>query len=92
MSTTCYSQFREARALKQYMVIERFKGGCSDAAYERLSTIGWLLPEGLNYLNSWVNRERNICYQLMESNSPDLFDLWFSKWSDLVEFELVPLD
>lgn len=78
--------------MKQYMVIEQFRDGCWNAAYERFNHEGRLLPDGLNYLNSWANRDRNICYQLMETNSPELFDLWFSRWSDLVEFDLVPLD
>ncbi len=61
------------------MVVERFEEGCYDAVYERLNTVGRSLSEGLNYLNSWINRKENICYQLMETNSPDLFDLWFSR-------------
>ena len=74
------------------MVVERFKEGCWHKAYERYHTAGRLLPEGLKYLNSWANRENNICYQLMETNSPELFSDWFSQWDDLVDFELVPID
>jgi len=51
--------------MKQYMVIERFKDGCWEAAYERFNVEGRLLPKGLNYLNSWANRDRSVCYQLM---------------------------
>lgn len=78
--------------MKQYMVVERFKDGCLERVYERFHTEGRLLPDSLNYLNSWVNRERSVCYQLMETKSPALFELWFSRWSDLIEFELVPVD
>lgn len=78
--------------MKKYMVIEHFKHDCWDRAYERFHAKGRLLPEGLNYLNSWANKDRNTCYQLMETNTPELFKSWFSEWSDLVEFELVPLD
>lgn len=78
--------------MKKYMVVERFKNACWDKAYERFHNKGRLLPEGLNYLNSWSNRNQSICYQLMETNSPELFEVWFSRWSDLVEFELVPID
>jgi len=74
------------------MVIERVRPGCWDAVYLRCNAEGRLLPEGLNYLNSWTNRERNICYQLMETSVPELFEPWFSRWSDLVEFEVTPLD
>ena len=78
--------------MRKYMVIERFKEGCWDAVYQRFEASGRLLPEGLNYLNSWTNRDRNICYQLMETRQPDLFDVWVSRWNDLVDFEIIPLD
>lgn len=78
--------------MKKYMVVERFKEGCWDAVYERLHEKGRMLPEGLHYLNSWTNREKRLCFQLMETASPELFDVWFSHWHDLVDFELVPLD
>jgi len=28
----------------------------------------------------------------METQSPVLFDLWFERWNDFVEFDLVPID
>ena len=78
--------------MKQYMVIERFKDACWKAAYERFNVEGRLLPKGLSYLNSWANRDRSVCYQLMETASPELFDQCFFRWSDLVEFDLIPID
>ena len=51
-----------------------------------------MLPEGLSYLNSWVNREKNICYQLMETDKVELISQWIKKWDDLTEFEIVPID
>jgi len=50
------------------------------------------LPTGLYYLNSWVNKDKNICYQLMESQNPELFNEWIQHWQDLVDFEVVPID
>lgn len=78
--------------MKQYMVIERFRDGCFDVAYERFHTKGRLLPAGLNYLNSWVSKNDHICFQLMETNTPALFDTWFERWSDLVDFEIIEID
>lgn len=78
--------------MRKFMVVERFKDGCWETAYERFRTKGRLLPDGLNYLNSWANREKNICYQLMETKSPEIFEIWFDHWNDLVEFELVAVD
>lgn len=78
--------------MRKFMVIERFRPGCWDAAYQRFHERGRLLPDGLNYLNSWPNRELSVCYQLMETRRPELFDVWFELWADLVEFELVEVD
>ncbi|WP_434931249.1 DUF3303 domain-containing protein [Shewanella sp. HL-SH8] len=78
--------------MKKYMVIEKFKLGCFEANYARYNAKGRMFPDGLHYLNSWVNKELNVCYQLMESNDIELFYEWFKKWDDLVDFELVPLD
>lgn len=78
--------------MKKYMVTERFKRNCFDAVYERFHERGRMLPEGLYYLDSWVSRENDICFQLMETNNPELFKVWTDKWSDLTEFEIVPID
>lgn len=51
-----------------------------------------MLSEGLTYLNSWVNKENSICFQLMEANETELFYKWFKNWEDLVDFELYPID
>jgi hypothetical protein len=78
--------------MKKYMVTEHYKAGCFDKVYERYNTLGRLLPEGLFFLNSWVNKEKNICFQLMESADVLLFDEWTKKWKDLVDFEIYPID
>jgi hypothetical protein len=78
--------------MKQYMVVERYKPGCYDTVYQRFDAQGRMLPAGLNYLNSWVNRERGVCYQLMETADAELFDAWIARWADLVDFEIVPID
>lgn len=74
------------------MVVEKFKAGCYDAVYERFRNSGRLLPPGLNYLNSWVDRHRLICFQLMETEDYSLFEIWFQGWNDLVEFEVYPVE
>jgi hypothetical protein len=45
------------------MVVEKYRKGCFEKVYERYNSKGRLLPEGLTYLNSWVNQEKNICFQ-----------------------------
>ncbi len=78
--------------MKKYMIVENYKAGCFEKIYERYDTEGRLLPEGLYFLNSWVNKDKNICFQLMESNDAALFHVWFMKWEDLVDFEFYPID
>ena len=78
--------------MKQYMVIERFKPKCMEALYERFSRKGRMLPPGLYYVNSWVNKELGICYQLMETSDFQLFSIWTGHWNDLAEFDIVPVD
>ena len=74
------------------MVVENYKEGCFEKIYERYNTKGRLFPDGLHFLNSWVNRDKNICFQLMESNDEQLFYKWFERWEDLVDFKLYAID
>jgi hypothetical protein len=78
--------------MKKYMVIERFKPECYEKVYERFDKKGRMLPEGLFYLNSWVNKELNLCFQLMESSNDGLFQIWIDKWIDLTDFEIISID
>jgi uncharacterized protein DUF3303 len=74
-----------------YMVIETYTHG-PGPVYARVSERGRLLPPGLAYLESWVDeRSLDRCFQLMETEEPRLFDRWTAGWSDLVEFEIVPV-
>ncbi len=43
-------------------------------------------------MDSWIDKRRlDRCFQLMETEDPSLFDEWIGKWSDIVEFEVVPV-
>ncbi len=75
-----------------YMVIEKFKIECKDKIYERLKTKGRMLPNGLIYLDSWLELQGKRCFQLMETDNEYLFDEWVKKWNDLVDFEIIPLE
>jgi hypothetical protein len=74
-----------------YMVVETFTRG-AHPVYERAAERGRMLPPGLEYVDSWVD-ERSLerCFQLMETEDPSLFDEWIAAWSDLAEFEVVPV-
>ena len=79
----------ECRALL-YMVVERFTQG-PGPVYERAAEHGRLLPDGLVYVDSWVDERLDRCFQLMETDDPRLFDEWIARWGDLTEFEVVPV-
>lgn len=72
-----------------YMVIERFKD--APAIYKRFRENGRMMPEGLKYISSWIDRDFKTCWQLMETEDENLFDQWTDSWSDLMEFEIVPV-
>jgi hypothetical protein len=78
--------------MKKFMVVERFKENCFDKNDYKYNKEGRLLPEGLYYLNSWLNKDENICFQLMETNNIELFDIWIENWKEFTDFEVYPID
>jgi hypothetical protein len=74
-----------------YMVIERFKNRDAQAIYRRFRGKGRMMPDGLSYLDSWVEENFDRCFQLMECNDTQLLEQWASHWRDLMEFEFVPV-
>ena len=73
------------------MVIETFKPGAKDAVYERFHHSGRMLPDGLHYIDSWLEADGDRCFQLMATDDPGLLEEWISRWSDLVGFEVVKI-
>jgi hypothetical protein len=73
-----------------YMVIERFKKP-AEKIYRRAREKGRMIPEGLEYVSSWVDLEFKICYQLMKTEDESLFAIWIENWKDLVDFEVIPV-
>ena len=72
------------------MVIETFLHG-AEPVYARAAERGRMLPDGLTYVDSWVDAGLDRCFQLMETDDPSLFEPWIAAWSDLAEFEVVPV-
>ena len=75
----------------KYMVIETFLAGGKKAVYERFHDKGRMLPEGLHFIESWLEESGKRCFQLMETDDQSLFNEWVKNWNDLVDFEIVPL-
>lgn len=74
-----------------FMIIERFRPGKVKAMYRRVEEKGRMLPDGVTYINSWINDEVTVCYQLMEAGSAEKIHEWTRHWNDLVDFEVVPV-
>lgn len=77
--------------MKQYMVVETFRPGCKEKVYHRFHEQGRMLPEGLVYVNSWLERDGDRCFQLMETADRSLFQTWLDHWKDLVAMEVIEL-
>jgi hypothetical protein len=74
-----------------YMVIERFKEGTAPEIYRRFREKGRMMPEGLEYISSWIDFDFTTCWELMQTEDFALLDQWIANWSDLIDFEIVPV-
>ena len=74
-----------------YMIVEHFRNGDPRPVYTRFRERGRLAPDGLTYVSSWVTDDYARCYQVMETDDRALLDQWIANWSDLVDFEVIPV-
>jgi len=74
-----------------FMVIESFRNQDAKAVYRRFRDKGRLTPEGLTFVGSWVEADLRRCFQLMECGDVTLLQRWVAEWSDLIDFEIVPV-
>jgi hypothetical protein len=74
-----------------YMVVEHFKTPGAVDVYRRARDKGRFIPDGLEYVSSWVDQDFTTCFQLMRTDDVSLFEQWTSHWTDLVDFEIIPV-
>jgi hypothetical protein len=75
-----------------FMVIESFRDNDMIPVYERVRDTGRRLPEGLSYIESWVEPGFSRCFQLMECDDLKLIQEWVLQWRGCgVTFEIVPV-
>ena len=49
------------------------------------------MPDGLAFVSGWVAADLGRCFQVMETDDVTKLQRWVAEWSDLVEFEIVPI-
>jgi hypothetical protein len=74
-----------------FMVIERFRNRDPRPIYRRLRERGRQMPEGVRFVDSWVEPNFERCFQLMETADARLLQRWAAAWTDLIEFEILPV-
>ena len=74
-----------------FMVIENFRSQDAKSIYRRFRDKGRMMPDGLNFVSSWVAADLGRCFQVMETDDVTLLQRWAAEWSDLTEFEIVPV-
>ena len=75
-----------------FMVIEKFRDNDMIPVYERVRRDGRKLPDGLKYIDSWVEPNFSRCFQLMECDDLKLLQEWVLQWRGSgVTFEFIPV-
>ena len=75
-----------------FMVIERFDNDDMVPIYRRLRDEGRQLPDGLAYVDSWIEANFSRCFQLMECDDARLLQDWVLAWRGAgATFEIVPV-
>lgn len=75
-----------------FMIIERFRDNDMLPIYKRVQEGGRSLPEGLKYIDSWIEPNFSRCFQLMECGDMRLIQQWVLEWRGFgVSFEIVPV-
>ena len=74
-----------------YMVVESFRGGDAVPVYRRFRDRGRLMPDGIEYRGSWVTKDLRRCFQVMECDDPLLLEQWMANWSDITDFDVIPV-
>ncbi len=74
-----------------FMIIETFRPGKVKELYKRFADKGRQLPQGVLYINSWIDEKVETCYQVMESDSVEKINEWVQLWNDIADFTVIPV-
>ncbi len=79
------------RPMALFMVIERMKSSDPGPVGERFRKFGRMMPADVQYVASWLEPSGARCFQVMEAPARASLDPWIAAWSDLTDFEVVPV-
>lgn len=75
-----------------FMVIEHFQDNDMVPVYKKIRDAGRMTPDGLEYIDSWVEPNFSRCFQLMACDDLRLLQQWVLQWRGLgATFEIVPV-
>lgn len=75
-----------------FMVIETFKDNDMVPIYQHMRDSGRGLPDGLRFVDSWVEANFGRCFQLMECDDAAILQDWLLHWRGTgIHFEFVPV-
>lgn len=86
-----FSAYDPPMPTRLFLVIETFKEGDALPVYRRFRDRGRLMPDGIEYVSSWIDEPLGRCWQVMRAPDRALLDAWIANWSDPVDFEVVPV-
>src|SRR5262245_55774507 len=82
----------ERQSSMLFMVIERFKDNDMLPIYKRVRDGRRMFPDGLKYIDSWIEPNFSRCFQLMECDDLRLLQQWILNWRGSgATFEIVPV-
>ena len=73
------------------LIIVRFRDRDPLPVYQRFRAPDPGMLEGLRVVASWITTDSTRCYQIMEAASRGVLFRWMARWSDLMDFEIIPV-
>ncbi|MCB0686265.1 MAG: DUF3303 family protein [Saprospiraceae bacterium] len=74
-----------------FLVIEKFNKDKIKLLYQRLEKEGRLMPEGIEYISSWIDIDITTCYQIVKGANIGQIQEWLTRWAGFAEFEIIPV-
>ena len=75
-----------------FIIIETFPNQDPVPIYQHFDKHGRGLPDGLEYVGSWIEANFSRCFQIMKCDDAKLLQEWVLSWRGPgIQFEIVPV-